>query len=1303
MKKGLAIIVTLFVSLQSLLSPISAQAVSANDTTKNNPLTLIPVSTDHQVGAKMEFTLTQTEGMEAIIDVPRDMQYHGVKNAEDKAKVDKLTYDTKKRELHVVWKDKTEDKSIGLYFQADVAANYVFHAQAILEHEKVAMEPLNISIQSKSTTKTKKAGGISLFSGNVNVDIDVAPQTASISSGQDAPFALNFKVTGSQTSYKNADIAVQLPTNANLEQDLTELKIAGVVPTYDRTKQQLLYHFDELASGKAYKVIIKIPTENGTTKNNTELVVKATFTADNYTGTATDDATVKVNAASSLASSKTYAQTIDSAGKTKIDPPSAGDLGVWKIKVNADKKETGLLYFKSGSKIKTVDTLPAGMTYQSDNSGGKYDAATRTITWEFDAPTIADQKAATAGDPLFNKEIEVTVKFNDDIENMQQFTNKVSTSATDVSDQPIVNNASASVYAGISDPNKVPPGGTLVPPNHGGPIDGIGNAGGTFNYNNPDPKVYDTALLTFTITIGANAANSYEKDFDKYEIIYDVDSHLNLEALNFSGWANFKPDWGIPGNGVIPLKPRADIYLTVNGTERKVLSDYAYLGKHLTRSQLGLSKDDKVSQIRFNHTYAPAGLYSPFAYPRFEVEKGYTGKVTNHVHYNVEGYDKKGDKVSWNNDTETNDVNTFTGYRTATIIPVPPDSLPTLKNTVRFDTNNAGEVKSGSNRLTGSLTNDSSSVTALVGPFEEAVLLPKGVTVDPNNPEFQLKNIDDWGAKTDSGTNKEFGSIKIINSDYQGTGRQLIRINWNDDISKIPSGKLLSYSFNIIIAPNAPTKLIPEAYAFVGNTDFNVPSNSGNNITDSTKETDSDDINGDNVTDQQRVKTGNQYYLTRQDQISTFKLVKGDLDTAYSKMGHTSPGGEIAYQLQLTNNGVSPISDMVMMDVLPSVGDLGITDNLARGSQFTPKLTGPILSPLNWEDRVTIQYSTATNPSRADLVANVDYPDTSEKMEDPAGAEAPNWMEATGVMDWSKIHSFKVTLKDNAEFVSGDNITLDFMMKAPENLNKDLTDATKPENSRAAWNSFAYASNNLQVVEPERVGVVVNAEDPDIHKDVAGKQHLDLTNRNQAFDWHVQASFGNTTASWKEASITDEINKVFDISDVQVVDETGKDVTANGTLTKADNKIKFELAKKAGSYSYLAGHTYTMTITTKIKASTTDEELAPFIKDGGIPNQADLHFGDNGDVKHSEIPTVVPPSEDPDIHKDVAGKQHLDLTNRDQAFDWHVQASFGNTTASWKEASITDEINKVFDISDVQVVDETGKDVTANGTLTKAD
>ncbi len=42
-----------------------------------------------------------------------------------------------------------------------------------------------------------------------------------------------------------------------------------------------------------------------------------------------------------------------------------------------------------------------------------------------------------------------------------------------------------------------------------------------------------------------------------------------------------------------------------------------------------------------------------------------------------------------------------------------------------------------------------------------------------------------------------------------------------------------------------------------------------------------------------------------------------------------------------------------------------------------------------------------------------------------------------------------------------------------------------------------------------------------------------------------------------------------------------------------------------------------MTITTKIKTDATDEELAPYIEQGGIPNQADLNFGNEGDVLHS--------------------------------------------------------------------------------------
>ncbi|MDN3187877.1 isopeptide-forming domain-containing fimbrial protein, partial [Enterococcus faecalis] len=96
-----------------------------------------------------------------------------------------------------------------------------------------------------------------------------------------------------------------------------------------------------------------------------------------------------------------------------------------------------------------------------------------------------------------------------------------------------------------------------------------------------------------------------------------------------------------------------------------------------------------------------------------------------------------------------------------------------------------------------------------------------------------------------------------------------------------------------------------------------------------------------------------------------------------------------------------------------------------------------------------------------------------------------------------------------------------------------------------------------------------------------------------------------------------------------------------GTVTQENNKVTFTMNKKDDSYSYLAGHTYTMTITTKIKDGATNEELAPYIEQGGIPNQADLNFGNEGDVLHSNKPTVTPPAPTPEDPKKPEPKQPL--------------------------------------------------------------
>ena len=239
-----------------------------------------------------------------------------------------------------------------------------------------------------------------------------------------------------------------------------------------------------------------------------------------------------------------------------------------------------------------------------------------------------------------------------------------------------------------------------------------------------------------------------------------------------------------------------------------------------------------------------------------------------------------------------------------------------------------------------------------------------------------------------------------------------------------------------------------------------------------------------------------------------------------------------------------------------------------------------------------------------------------------------------------------------------------------------------------------------QTVVTEIPKVTPPSEEPGIGKTVNGKNHEDLASRDEAFNWIITTDFGTATNDWDKAVISDKINDVLKIESVTIEDAEGNDVSANGTLTTDGNNLIFELAKQDDSYAYLSGQTYTITVESRIKAEVTDAELAPFIEDGGIPNQAKLTFGDGSKFVESEIPTVTPPTEEPEIGKTVNGKNHEDLSNRDETFNWIITTSFGNATANWDKAAITDKINDVLDIELVTIKDAEGNNVSGNGTLT---
>lgn len=102
------------------------------------------------------------------------------------------------------------------------------------------------------------------------------------------------------------------------------------------------------------------------------------------------------------------------------------------------------------------------------------------------------------------------------------------------------------------------------------------------------------------------------------------------------------------------------------------------------------------------------------------------------------------------------------------------------------------------------------------------------------------------------------------------------------------------------------------------------------------------------------------------------KSVMGDLDSGYSSEGMSTEGGTVKYLLEVMNNQDAVLSNLVVVDILPYVGDTGvIVTGTERGSEFSvylaEEVTGEVLHLLTGERRTVdleILYSTSTDPVR---------------------------------------------------------------------------------------------------------------------------------------------------------------------------------------------------------------------------------------------------------------------------------------------------------------------------------------------------
>jgi len=189
------------------------------------------------------------------------------------------------------------------------------------------------------------------------------------------------------------------------------------------------------------------------------------------------------------------------------------------------------------------------------------------------------------------------------------------------------------------------------------------------------------------------------------------------------------------------------------------------------------------------------------------------------------------------------------------------------------------------------------------------------------------------------------------------------------------------------------------------------------------------------------------------------KSVKGDQDAGFLNfpaVGTTKQGGSAIYQGVVQNVSDVPVRDLVVIDTLPIVGDIGVVEPAARDSAWQPLFAGTVDAP----EAAVVSYSTSHNPCRPELGTN------------PPGCQPANWTTSLP-SPASSVGAIKI---EYGSFVLSPSASVNFTFPVS-------TPADAPIGA-VAWNSFGYTATRadnlspLQPSEPQKVGLQVFGSGP---------------------------------------------------------------------------------------------------------------------------------------------------------------------------------------------------------------------------------
>ena len=302
--------------------------------------------------------------------------------------------------------------------------------------------------------------------------------------------------------------------------------------------------------------------------------------------------------------------------------------------------------------------------------------------------------------------------------------------------------------------------------------------------------------------------------------------------------------------------------------------------------------------------------------------------------------------------------------------------------------------------------------------------------------------------------------------------------------------------------------------------------------------------------------------------------------------------------------------------------------------------------------------------------------------------------EATVTVDGQAVQDLTVTTegqrltvtfgKDQVKQYAGKAVRVSFNAKIKDGITFDALLTAYPNEAKdkpVVPNTASYIINDNPDSKKESKPVTVTpppTTTPELKKEVNGAERYDLAKRNEEFTYTLKTTM---PASATVFEMTDELKEVLEFvgeNASATVKIDGEDAGSKATVTISGQVIK--VAFTEASVKADAGKSIEVNFKAKIRENA---NLSAYVnKDGKteIPNKAsyDIDHNPKYHKDSNEVPVTPPTPEEPEIKKDVNGKEAATLAKRDEVFTYNVKTTVAQDATAF---AVTDTLVDVLEFA----------------------